>query len=147
MTKNLEPRKISIFDGVFDEDGVQVTSGQNELGQETPDPVPMAPPVGYAQHATLADSISRMLKHQLMAQAAAAEGFDTPEEADDFDIEDDPLDPLTPYERHFEPPPAPPPAPPAAASQQPATPPAPPREDAAAAPVPAPAPLAAPAKS
>lgn len=100
----MEVRKITPFEGTFDEDGVQVSSGQNEFGQEMPDPVPMAVPVGYNQSPTLADMIKRMVRNQLLAQAANAEDIDTFEEAEDFEIEDDPLDPHTPYEAVFDPP-------------------------------------------
>lgn len=98
-------RPISVFKQLLNEDGEIVSSGQDEHGRELPDGTPMALPVGMSHHATLADMIRRMIHHQKLAEAAAAEGFDTPEEADDFDVEDDVPDPETPYERHFMPPP------------------------------------------
>lgn len=81
----------------------QVHSGLNELGQEIPDSVPVAPPVGYRPGPTLQDTILHMLRQQALRVAADTEGFDSPEEADDFDIPDDPLDPLTEYEVEFMP--------------------------------------------
>jgi len=99
----VKPRVISVFDPKYNEDGEVVASGQDERGREIPDPVPTAPPIGYVPGPSLGDTIQRLLKHQLMAQAAAAEGFDTFEEAEDFDIPDDPIDPETPYEEQFDP--------------------------------------------
>lgn len=97
-------RYVAPFEGVFDTDGVQVTSGQDKFGREVPDPVPLAPPVGYRPPPTLADMIRRMVQSELLTQAADLEDFDSFEEAEDFDIEDDPLDPKTPYEAVFDPP-------------------------------------------
>lgn len=105
-----EVRFVHPFDGVFDEDGVQVSSGQDDRGRELPDPVPMAPPVGYRQPPTLADMIRRMVQSEVLRRAAAVEEFDSFEEAEDFEIEDDPIDPKTPYEAVFDPPATPPPA-------------------------------------
>jgi hypothetical protein len=90
----------------FDEDGVQVTSGIDQDGREHPDPVPMSPPVSLGrQRDTLVDTIKRLIAEETFRQAVDAEGFETFEEAEDFDIEDDPMDPKTPYEAVFEPPP------------------------------------------
>lgn len=91
---------------------LNVSSGMNALGQEIPDPVPMEIPVGMHQGATLADTVRRMVQNQLLAVAAEAEGFETFEEADDFELEDDPADPHTPYEAVFDPKPKPAPTPP-----------------------------------
>lgn len=87
----------------FDADGVQVTSEIDDDGNELPDPVPMSPPVGYRREPTLGEMIQQFVRSEQLRAQAEAEGFDTFEEADDFDIPDDPLDPLTPWEEHFEP--------------------------------------------
>ena len=95
-----------IIQPTYDEDGVQSAAGIGLDGKEYGDPLPMAPPVGYQQPPDLMQMIKSMIQSERFAQEVDAQGFDTPEEADDFDIEDDPSDPLTPYEKHFEPPPA-----------------------------------------
>lgn len=110
----------------FDADGVQVSSGIDKQGREHPDPVPMAPPVGYDTPPDLMDTIRSMVKSEQYQRGLDAEGFDTFEEAGDFDIQDDPADPLTFHEALFLPPdeaaPAaaggspPPPSPPAASA-------------------------------
>lgn len=90
---------------VVDPDGIQVRSFLSGDGRyEYPDPVPMAPPIGYKPEPDLGELI-RSLVHRELSKVAGASELDTFEEAEDFDIEDDPLDPLTPYEKVFEPPP------------------------------------------
>jgi len=59
------------------------------------DPRPVAPPVGYEKQPSMIDVI-----RQQVAQAskmAEEEGFETVEEANDFDCPDDPF-PTSPYE-------------------------------------------------
>lgn len=107
----------------FDADGVQATSGIGRDGLEYPDPVPMAPPVGYDAPPDLVTMIRTMIKGEQIRQRADEAGMETFEEADDFEIYDDPDDPLTDYEKIFEPPAGPPaeasPSPSAAAPQTP----------------------------
>lgn len=111
----------------FDEDGVQVTSGIGKDGKEYPDPVPLAPPVDYVPPPDLMQMIRTMIHSERLKQEAEAAGWETFDEADDFDVEDDPLDPLTDYERVFMPPAEPSPVADGGkrAPQEAATPPAP----------------------
>lgn len=102
--------RVSAFDGPVDADGVQVSSGQDEFGRELPDPVPVAPPVGYTAPPSLADMIRRMVQNEFFNRAVEQEGFDTFEEGEDFEVEDDPLDPHTAYEAVFDVPAKAPPA-------------------------------------
>lgn len=69
----------------------------NELGQEVPDPVPVAVPAGWTRPEPLADLIRRMVRTEF-SRAAAEEGEESFEEADDFDVEDEDPDPLSAYE-------------------------------------------------
>lgn len=99
-----------------------------EHGYEIVSPLPMAPPVGYKKSPTLAEQIRAMIISEKLRQEAEAAGFETFEEADDFDVGDD-FDPTSPYEGDFDPLPPPPPVPVADRQQQapegsPATPPA-----------------------
>lgn len=91
----------------------------NEKGREILDPTPMAPPVGYKRQPSLSEQIREMVRSERLAMEAASAGFETLEEADDFDIPDDPIDPRTPYEAHFDPLPEMAPPPPAKASPEP----------------------------
>lgn len=97
----------------FDEDGVQATAGIRLDGKEEIDPVPMAPPVGYNAPPDLMTMIRSMIQSEAVRAELAKEEFETFEEADDFEIEGDPIDRLTDYEAVFEPPPTPPAPPPA----------------------------------
>lgn len=82
----------------FDEDGVQSSSGIGKDGREYPDPVPMAPPVGYENPPDLMEMMRTMIRNEAYQARLDQEGFDTEEEAADFDIDDDPLPPLTLHE-------------------------------------------------
>ena len=77
----------------------------NDKGEEKLDPTPMAIPVGFERPLTLEQQVARMMRDQYEMQAKIRDmtGVETPEEADDFDIEDDPVDMTTPYEEHFMP--------------------------------------------
>lgn len=69
----------------------------NERGQEIPDPTPIAPPVGFVKTKSLAEQIREMVRSERLRAEVEAQGMETFEEADDFDVEeDDPL-PFTPY--------------------------------------------------
>lgn len=70
--------------------------------REILDPTPMQPPIGYTRRPSLADQIRDAVRNEKLAQELAAQGVETFEEADDFDIPDDPIDPTTPYEGDFE---------------------------------------------
>lgn len=74
----------------------------NPRGHEILDPTPIAPPVGYQAAPSLREQIRDMVRSERLAQEVAAAGFETFEEADDFDVGDD-FDPRTPYEERFDP--------------------------------------------
>lgn len=76
----------------------------DERGKEVPDPTPIAPPVGYKRQPTLVEQIRAMVRSERLAAEVSEAGYETFEEADDFDVPDDPVDPSTPYEVGFEPP-------------------------------------------
>lgn len=88
----------------FDDDGVQVTSSIGMDGKEYPDPVPMAPPVGYNAPPDILDMIRRMVRNEHVMRLQDEAGFDTFDEAEDFDVEEGDFDPHTPYEAVFDPP-------------------------------------------
>lgn len=88
----------------------------DNLGREKPSDRPMAPPIGFKKQPSMIENIRNMIHHEL-SQRAAEQGFETADEADDFDVGDD-YDPHSPYEHNFEPAPpeggdSPPPADPA----------------------------------
>lgn len=75
--------------------------GRRAVGKEYPNPVPMEPPIGFVPSKPIWEQIREMVKTEL-SQGADREGFETAEEADDFDVGDD-YDPSSPYEDEFEP--------------------------------------------
>jgi len=85
----------------YDWDGVQVTSGIGTDGKEYPDPVPVKPAVTLQQKASVLNQIKDFVHSERLRQLADAEGFDTEEEANDFDVEDEFIPDPTPYEKEF----------------------------------------------
>lgn len=86
-----------------DEDGVQIRALLDEKGSEVGDPVPMAPPLHLQRRLTMAEQIQQMIRREVSLRAQDM-GLETFEEAEDFDVDDDPADPHTPYEAVFDPP-------------------------------------------
>ena len=76
----------------------------DEHGREIPDPVPLAPPVGYRRQPSLVELVRDMVRSEGLRQAAMAEDKDDFETFDNFDIPDDPSDPHSPWENDFDPP-------------------------------------------
>lgn len=70
-------------------------------GAEKLDSTPMQPPLGYNPQPSMFDVMKDMIRRE--REQLEREGFETPEEADDFDIDDD-VDPESPYEHSFDPP-------------------------------------------
>lgn len=70
-------------------------------GKFYPDPVPMAPPVGFVQKPSIADQMRRIFHSEQMKILAAQEGRESFEEADDFEIQDE-YDPRSPFEMQLE---------------------------------------------
>lgn len=60
----------------------------NELGQEIPDPTPVAMPLGYERPESLSDLVARMVRVHISKQAHEL-GLETFEEADDFSMDED----------------------------------------------------------
>lgn len=70
-------------------------------GAEILDPRPVAVPVGFKTSETMDQRIKRIIEHSLSVRARDT-GLESFEEADDFDIDDDPVDPSTPWEDDFD---------------------------------------------
>jgi len=68
-------------------------------GRELPNPVPMAPPVGYKKSLSIAEQMRQMIR--LASHEAATAGAETEEEANDFDVGED-MEPGSPWENDFE---------------------------------------------
>lgn len=117
---------------------------REEFPRPEVDGTPMQPPVGYKREEPLHVKIRQMLLSEKLRQEADENGFETPEEADDFNVDDyDDIEPIGKAEADYEasqlvpvgstirqrtPPSAPPadgPAAPAPAAPEPAAPAAP----------------------
>lgn len=75
----------------------------DELGRELPDPTVMDPPIGYIPQPPLHELIRQMVVSEQLRLAAEAEGLESFEDADDFDVDDE-TDPSSPWEEQFDPP-------------------------------------------
>jgi len=73
----------------------------DKMGRELPDARPMEPPAGYVPSPSIAEMIQQMVTSSLIKQQLAQQGDETFEEANNFDIPDDPVDPSSPYEQHY----------------------------------------------
>lgn len=61
----------------------------NELGQELPDPTPVAVPLKFQRQETLDEKIRRFMRNAQIQRDLSLAGFETEEEANDFDVDDD----------------------------------------------------------
>lgn len=68
---------------------------------------PIAQHVNVRGQESEVQRLRRLLRSEQLAAEARAQGHETFEEADDFDVPDDIVEPDTPYEEHFEPEPTP----------------------------------------
>lgn len=102
---DLGPGEVVTRDGqVLDAEEVAYSytrEGRHKIGVEYPNPTPMEPPIGFVPYEPIHEQIRRMVLRELHSQAGEEE-YDTPEEADDFEIGDD-YDPQSPWEEQFEP--------------------------------------------
>lgn len=70
-------------------------------GLEKTDPKPMEVPVQFRQSETLEQRMARILRSSELRAAAQRAGYETFEEADDFEVGED-YDPSSPYESDFD---------------------------------------------
>lgn len=80
----------------------EVIARIGEDGQEYLDPTPIAVPAGFKEPESMQSIIQRLVRTGI-SEMAAANGAETFEEADDFDVEDELDDPNTPFEMEFDP--------------------------------------------
>lgn len=80
-------------------DGMQIKRTgpkYNEKGEEMMDPTPVALPIAFKRPESVGQMMQRLIKNHY-SKVAAAEGLDSFDDADDFDIGDD-VEPKSPYE-------------------------------------------------
>jgi len=71
-------------------------------GKEILDQTPVAIPVGITRPPTLQEQIQRLISNETIKAQLAAQGQETFDEADDFEVGED-YDPQSPYETIFDP--------------------------------------------
>lgn len=67
-------------------------------GNEIPDNTPVEVPLGYRTPPTLEQRMQAMIRSEAMAQYARAQGAETFDEANDFDVDDEDGTPESPHE-------------------------------------------------
>ena len=77
--------------------------GLNPDGTPILDPTPIAPPIGYKKQPSMVEIVRDMVRGEQLKALAEANNLETFEEADDFDIEDDPVQLRSQWENDFEP--------------------------------------------
>lgn len=80
-----------------------LAKGLNPDGTPILDPTPMAPPIGYKKQPSMVEIVRDMVRGERLRQAAEEMGAESFEEADDFDIPDDPVQLRSQWENDFEP--------------------------------------------
>lgn len=86
---------------IFSPDGeliVRVAPGEPDFY----DPTPIAPPIGWHRQPSMHDIIAAQVRQALLDREVEDQGMETWDEADDFDVEDDPF-PQSPHEGDFDP--------------------------------------------
>lgn len=77
--------------------------GYDKDGNFIADPTPIAPPIGYTKHPSMVEIVRDMVQSEKLRQAALDAGLETLEEAEDFDIPDEPEILRSPYENANDP--------------------------------------------
>lgn len=78
--------------------------GLDEHGNFVVDATPLAPPIGYKKQPSMVELVREMVRSERLKAEAEANGHESFEEAEDFDIEDDPDMMRSPWENDFDPP-------------------------------------------
>lgn len=68
----------------------QLQAGFGPDGRFVPDPVPMEPPIGYVKQPSMVEIVRDMVRSEKLRAEIEAAGHESFEEADDFDVGDDP---------------------------------------------------------
>lgn len=82
-----------------DPDG-QIVPVRDEQGRELPDPVPLAPPVGWFKQPSMFDQVRQMVRSEHLRMYAEAQGDESFDEANDFDVDEDNF-PRSQYEGEY----------------------------------------------
>lgn len=84
------------------EDPGLVRAQLDDKGREIVSKVKFAAAVRMDHGDSLGERVREMIRSEKLRQEALEAGYETFDEADDFDVDDDTMDPTTPYEEVFE---------------------------------------------
>lgn len=62
---------------------------KDAFGHEVPDPTPIAPPIGFKEFPSMIEQVQSMIRNYNLQKELAAQGVETFEEANDFDVDED----------------------------------------------------------
>lgn len=88
--KKVVERAKRAFCGKYDENGCEIM-----------DKTKIALKPGFHHPPSLQDQIARIVRHEI-SQRAQAQGLESFEEADDFDVDDEEMEMESPYEQNFD---------------------------------------------
>lgn len=96
-------RYVELVDG--DTGEVIRVQVHNREGAEIPDPVPLAPPLGYQKPLSMFDQMRAQIRaeHSRLRQLELEEIAETPEQANDFEVDEDIENQPSLYEEKFDP--------------------------------------------
>lgn len=80
------------------------SKGLGPDGHLLPDPTPMAPPVGFKRQPSMVEIVRDMVRSEALRAEVLAAGAESFEDADDFDVGDEPDQLHSPFENDFDPP-------------------------------------------
>lgn len=84
------PRRARVVDVLDKQTGEVLETRPLFIGaQFVPDPVPMQPPLGYTPQPSMFDVMRQMIEQNRLSEIARAEGQETLEESEDFEINDE----------------------------------------------------------
>lgn len=105
LTANPVTGELPADDVVFDrmkeagwtDDPLDGKSVMLDDGRELPNPIPIAPPIGFRAEPSIIDLINQQIANRAILLAGELE-VDSPEDMEDFDLDDEPPEPRSVYE-------------------------------------------------
>ena len=98
------PERKDYSKSIVTDDG-EVVQVHDSAGREIPDPVPVAPPLGYQKPLSMFDQMRAQIRaeHHRLRQLELEELVETREQANDFEVDDDIENMPSLYEERFDP--------------------------------------------
>lgn len=99
------PDRKDYSQSIVDPETGELVQVHDSEGREIPDPVPMAPPLGYNRPLSMFDHQRNMVRaeHERLRMLELDELRETPDQANDFEIDEDIENTASLYEEKFDP--------------------------------------------